>query len=160
LRLFKERLHNVTPAALAYGDREYLPPQGQFIPHPASNIPRGLGQWVNVGKDDKGFIPAPPVSEIHPSWFLLCWHQEPEISGLLLDSNALDVKVEPFTGPAHVTPRAATPEEWRRVRDLKETVEKESRWIAFEKPIRTRGLRLVFHKTADGPVARVNAVHV
>jgi len=51
VRLFADRFHNITPASLAYADREYLPPMGQYIPHPASNIPTGRGHWVNVGKD-------------------------------------------------------------------------------------------------------------
>lgn len=160
LRLFRERLHNETPFALAYADREYLPPNAQLAPHPAANLTRGLGHWVNVGKDNTGFIPAPPVSEIHPSWFLLSWPTERVLSGVWLDSSAEDVKVETFTGPAHVNPRAATPDEWRRVRGVKEKVEKDSRWITFEEPLRTRGLRLVFHKSAEGAVVKVNGLHV
>jgi hypothetical protein len=156
-RLFAERFHNITPASLAYADREYLPPMGQYIPNPASNIPSGRGHWVNVGKDDRGFIPAPPVSDLNPSWFLLSWQQEQSISGLWLDSNVQKLDVETFDGPATVNPRAATPAEWKRMRDWKEDG---SRFVSFVKPIRTRGLKLTFLKTDNGPVAQVNGLHV
>src|SRR5205823_1898653 len=35
VRLFAPRLHNLTPGALAYGDREYRPPLTDYIPLPA-----------------------------------------------------------------------------------------------------------------------------
>lgn len=165
IRLFSERVHNVTPEALAYADHEYKPPQTDFIPNLASNITSGTGHWVNVGKNQSGFIPAPPIGDTAPAWFMLSWQQEQTLTGLWLQSNIDKIEVETFTGPANVNPRAGTPSEWRRLRNVREQVEPvnqmyhNSRWISFEKPVTTRGLRLVILKTGEGPVANITGLH-
>lgn len=164
VRLYAERLHNSVPHALAYADREYRPPNTQFNPWPASHITSGKGTWVNVGKDNTGFIPAPPVTEINPSWFLLAWPAEQTVEGLWLVSDVEKYDVSYFAGPDTVNPRTGTPEEWRKLKDVTDTAvevgEKQTaRWIKFPKPVRTRGLKLTITRTSEGPVAAIRGLH-
>jgi hypothetical protein len=164
LRLSADRLHNVAPLAQPYADREYQPPHTDFIPEPITNIPEGRGRWVNVGKDERGFIPAAPVSEIAPSWFMLTWREEQSLTGLWLRSNVEKLELSTYDGPADVNPRAGTPEEWRKVRTLDEQFvslgkDDYARWVRFPQPIKTRGLRLLILKTSEGPVASITGLH-
>lgn len=162
LRLLPARLHNVTPEAMAYADREYRPPQTDYLPYPATAITAGRGPWINTGKNDKGFIPSPIVSELHPSWFLLSWQREQSLVGLWLQSNIEKLEVEYYAGPPQLNPRAGTSAEWRKVRTLNEQADpviRDTRWISFDTPIRTRGLRLNLLKTSEGPIATISGLH-
>lgn len=164
LRLYANRNANLTPWALAYADREFRPPNTYHNPWPASAVTTGKGHWVNVGKDQTGFIPAPAVSDIAPSWFLLAWNKEQTIEGLWLHSNITKETIEVFDGPSHINPRAGTPAEWRKVKDVTETSIQVSafetvRWLAFPRPVRSRGLRLTITKTAEGPIALIKGLH-
>lgn len=160
VRLFQERLYNFTPHGFAYGEREYRPPQTEYLPYPASAITAGKGSWVNVGKDGSGFIPAPVINDVSPTWFLLTWKDEQTLTGLWLDSNIQKLEIETFQGPSDLNPRAGTPAEWRKVKSLQEKFHPASGyWIGFDKPVRTRGLRLVILKSADGPVAKIDGLH-
>jgi hypothetical protein len=164
LRLLPTRLYNVTPLANAYGDREYTPPNSSYIPDPAANIPAGKGRWVNVGKDSNGLIPAPPVSDVHPSWFLLSWHEEQFLSGIALRWNAEKFAIQTYEGPADINPRAASADEWRTIEKFTERVVPLSqfenfRWIRFPQPVHTRGLRITILKSAEGPVASISSFH-
>jgi hypothetical protein len=164
LRLFTERLHNVAPLAQAYSDQEYMPPNTDFVPEPATNVPEGRGRWVNVGKNDRGFIPAPPVSEVAPSWFMLTWRDEQPLTGLWLRSNVEKFELHTYDGPADVNPRAGTPDEWRKVRTYDEQAaalgtHDTARWIRFPQPVSTRGLRLRLVKTSEGPIASIVGLH-
>lgn len=162
LRLFGERLHNVAPSALAYSSEEYTPPNTQFVPSPVTNLVTGQGHWVNAGKDNTGFVPRPAVSELHPAWVMLTWQAEQTLSGLWLRSNVEKIAVEVYTGPANVNPRAGTAEEWRRLRDVTESIAPEGErqrmhWLSFQ-PVATRGVRLTFLKTSEGPIATVHGL--
>jgi hypothetical protein len=164
LRVLPERWCNVVPASSAYADREYTPPNTAFVPEPATNIPAGTGRWVNAGKDNTGMVSAPAVSDIHPSWFLLAWRQEQPISGVLLRSSAERVEMHTFDGLSAVNPRAGTADEWRKVRKFdEEVVPLENneclRWVRFPEPIRTRGLRLTFLRSAQGAIVTVSGLH-
>ncbi|WP_020474723.1 hypothetical protein [Zavarzinella formosa] len=160
VRLFAERLLNAVPYALAYADREYRPPNGRHNPWPASSITSGGGHWVNVGKDNSGLIPAGPVSDVNPSWFIVSWPTERTIEGIYLVSNIDKFDVASFAGAEGVNPRAGIPDEWRSIKDATETSDQSgSRWVRFAKPVRTRGLRLTITRTAEGPVAKIFGLH-
>ena len=106
VRLFQDRLWNATPWSLAYADREFIPPNTDFVPNPASSIPAGNGFWANVGKNQNGLVAAPPVSDVAPSWFMLTWPAAQKLTQLWLHSNATKYDIEIFTGPSDVPPRA------------------------------------------------------
>lgn len=162
VRLYAERMHNLTPSAVAYAAEEYTPPNTQFVPNPASHVPAG-GTWINTGKNSQGFFARPAVTDVSPTWFLLTWQKEQELSGLFLDSNIHNFRIEVFTGPADVNPRAGTASEWRAVKPTAEDSfsPREHQfyyWVRFPATA-TRGLRLVINKTADGPLAVLNGFH-
>ena len=163
LRLMPGRFFNVTPLAAAYADREYTPPNTSFVPEPASNLPAGKGRWVNTGKNHVGLYSAPPVSDVHPSWFLLGWRGQQAIAGLVLRSNIEKFELHAFAGPPEINPRAGAPEEWRKIRQFDEQTvsvgSKENiRSIRFREPIATRGLRITILKSAEGPVAAIDGI--
>ena len=163
VRLFKERLLNVTPWSLAYADREFTPPNTDFVPNPASSIPAGQGFWVNVGKNQNGLVAAPPVSDVAPSWFMLTWPDAKKLTNLWLHSNATKYDIEVFTGPSDVHPRAGLSGEWRKIREPQETVlwsqmTENARLVTFA-PVATRAVRVRMTKTQEGPIAAVRGLH-
>ena len=163
VRLLQDRLLNVTPWSLAYGDREFIPPNTEFIPNPASLIPAGTGHWVNVGKNGSGFVAAPPISDVAPSWFMLTWPQPRQLTGLWLQSNVAKYELEFFHGPDDIHPRAAVKSEWRKLREFNDVVirshlDENARLISFP-PVATRGVRVRFTKTNSGPIALVRGFH-
>ncbi|WP_020473463.1 NHL repeat-containing protein [Zavarzinella formosa] len=160
VRIFRDRLHSVTPQAFAYADREYTPPEMSYCPTPASNIPKGIGGWVNVGKDGRGYVPAAAVSDINPSWFSLCWRDPQTVTRIWLHSNAEKYEIEAYAGPAAVHPLAGTAEEWRKLKNFTETASPYGgRWLDLSAPVATRGLRVTFLKTSSGAVAKVDGFH-
>lgn len=159
-RVFAERLLNAVPFALAYADREYRPPNTKFNPWPASNITSGNGEWVNVGKDNSGNVPAPPVTDVNPSWVIVSWPAERTVEGLFLVSNIDKLDVAAFAGADGVNPRAGTPDEWRTIKDATDTSDQNGgRWVRFAAPVRTRGLRLTITRTTEGPIAKIHGLH-
>lgn len=159
-RLFTERLFNAVPFALAYADREYRPPNTKFNPWPASSVTTGNGFWQNVGKDNNGFVPAAPLSDVNPAWFLVSWPTERTVEGLFLATNLDKFTVAAFVGAPGVNPRAGTPDEWQTLKDATETSDGAGgRWVRFAKPVRTRGLRLWATHSEEGAIAKIYGVH-
>lgn len=163
VRLFKARLQNVTPAARAYALHEYTSPESQAT-QSASYVTMAKSYWASSGKDDKGLVSTPTVSDIHPEWFLLTWDKPQTVTGIWLLSNTVTYSLEYFVGPESVNPRVGTPAEWRRVREFTERFEKERRdvghprWISFPSPLTTRGLRFNITKV-DGRQTQIATIH-
>ncbi|MCE9533434.1 MAG: hypothetical protein K8T89_20265 [Planctomycetes bacterium] len=163
VRLYRERLHNLTPSALAYAGEEFMPPNVYFVPNPASHITAGNGVWTNTGKDEKGFFRRPVVTDVDPTWFMLCWKDEQNLSGLILNSNAEKYGIEFFTGPGDINPRAGTASEWKRIKEPKEEAIfpgrfQSLRWVRFPE-VKTRGVRLTITKAEEGPLAVLSGLH-
>ncbi len=160
IRIFSERLHNITPAALAYADREYYKPPAPFshdYTYSAASLTTGEGVWESSGKNREGRIPTPPINDVTPSWFMLSWQEKQTVSGLWIEGNILSFEIDQYAGPESMHPRAGTEDEWKLLRDTKIT-DQQGKWIEFP-PITTRGLRIRITKTADPLVAKINGIH-
>ncbi len=155
LTVFKQRWQNLTPAALAYAGHEYTAPRSPntFF---ASHVTEGSGDWASSGPDSTGRVSTPDINDINPEWFMLAWNQPQVIHGLWLDSNLQTVTIDSYAGPDSLNPRVGTPREWRPLKKLVQHVDR-GRWIVFDEPIRTRGLRLNILKTEKTP--RVATIH-
>lgn len=123
LRLLAARLANHTPAAVANADTEHTA-TSQFSPpytHDAGHITRGYGEWVNSGKDNQGLNTRPPVTELQPAWFVLSWPDARRVDGVLLQENFSTFELQIFTGPPGINAAAATEQEWKTLRQFKQT---------------------------------------
>lgn len=161
LRLLKERYQNLTPAALAYARHEYSPPNNPNT-QTASLVATGAGAWASSGKNNNGQIETPPINDINPEWFVLAWDEKQPLTGLWISSNIVQWTLDTFIGPDDVNPRVGADDEWKRIRKLNERKESNGRrWIAFDTPVSTRGLRLNILKTeAKSPqVATIDGLH-
>lgn len=162
LRLFKSRLHSITPLGMAYASREfYRPPadaSSAFL-YEAALITKGTGAWYSAGKNSKQTVNTPVISDISPEWFMLAWHEPQTLSGLWLDTNLETWQLETFAGPENVNPRAGLASEWKKVRDL--TAETGGGlWIEFAKPITTRSLRFKITKVSgNAQIAWIASYH-
>lgn len=163
VRLLSSRLANITPAALPYGESEYTTPSiGLSAPftYAATIVTTGgWGHWQNTGKDHRGRVPRPPVSDIEPSWFILTWREPQTVAGLWLADNFQEVGVEQFAGPEDLNPRAGTNREWKKIKDAKQTAGRGGRWVGFAVPVTTRGLRIVATKTNENAIASIFGLH-
>jgi len=162
LRMYAQRLHNVTPGALAYAESEYVAysPFGPPNVHSANRITTGAwGHWQNTGVDAKGRTPRAPVSDVSPSWFMITWKQPQVISGFWLGDNFEEITVQYYNGPESINPRAGTDREWRLIRQDMPAVGG-GHFVALAQPITTRGLRINIQKTRDGAIARLTGAHV
>ncbi|MGE3406003.1 MAG: hypothetical protein AB7I37_04255 [Pirellulales bacterium] len=161
LWLFKARYQNVAPIGLAYARHEYTPPNSTNT-QAASLLTAGTGAWASSGKDNNGQVSTPPITDINPEWFMLAWDEPQPISGLWLASNIVTWSLDTFVGPDDVNPRAGTDDEWKRVRKFEERTEAGGRrWIKFDAPLATRGLRLNILKTdpKSSQVATIDGLH-
>lgn len=149
LRLMKPRLHNIVSAGIANGDAEYVRfsrfgPPAFFT---ASKIIDGSGKWQSHGPDETERVPRPPVSDIHPTWFVVSWDEPQMVSGLLLGSNFKSFKAYAFTGAAGLNPAVARREDWTRIKQ-EPRADGGGALMTFP-PITTRGLRIVAEATAN-----------
>ncbi|HUS58533.1 MAG TPA: hypothetical protein VM141_07760, partial [Planctomycetota bacterium] len=165
LRLFARRLHNITPLALANAESEYTAYSSLSPPHTyaASHITRGAGRWVNTGKDNLGRVLRPPTSDINPSWFVLSWWEEREISGMWLANDFVACDYYQFVGPPNVNPTVGTDREWKKLSRFARAVEPGRpmvQWVAFKEPVKTRGIKLLILKTAEPQVSTIDGFHV
>ncbi|MCL2701232.1 MAG: hypothetical protein FWE88_06015 [Phycisphaerae bacterium] len=161
-KIFAQRLHNVTPDALAYAESEYVAysPFGPPFTHRAAIVTSGdWGHWQNTGLDPRGRMPRAPVSDINPSWFMLTWKQPQIISSFWLGDNFEQLTVQYYSGPESINPRAGTDREWRLIRQ-EITPAAGGHFVTLAQPITTRGLRINILKTSHGPIARLNGAHV
>jgi hypothetical protein len=152
LRLFKARLQNMTPAAEAYASHEYYRKPADFTPPflwAATRVTSGQGDWQSAG-ENKGRIEAAPISDVLPEWFVLSWPKPQTISGLWVHGSIRRYSLEYFTGDDSVNPNVGLATEWKTVKNATETM-RHGRWIGFDKPITTRGLRINITKTDGKP---------
>ena len=161
LRLFIRRLQNTVPGATAYASHEFYRKPADFTPpflFAASRVTNGTGDWESAGENG-GRIYATPISDVLPEWFMLAWDKPQTIDGLWLHGSVRRYTLEYFAGADSVSPRAGVASEWKSVKSTVET-QKQGRWIAFEKPIATRGLRLTITKVDGRPmVAIIDGLH-
>lgn len=155
LRLFRERLHNVTPAATAYAEREYTPPMSATS-YTASLVTSARGEWQSAGKDQNGFVSVPAVSDVNPTWYMVTWPEPQTLSGFWSKENFTKIEVDVYVGGDEINPRVATEREWKRLKDVTQKVQG-GRWVAFA-PTTTRGVRIRILKTEDGGIAKMSGL--
>lgn len=165
VRFFAERCFNAAPLAGARARTEYQAPENAGGAAWRAIAPaRGRGSWVSAGVNADGSIPVPPVSDVNPQWYILAWDEPRAISGLYLQDNFGDYKVDVFIGAAGATPLAGVDAEWKKIKEeqIREN-RQQGRWIQFAEPVKTTGLRIrIFKALTDkggaSPVARLDAI--
>ncbi len=107
----RQRLANVTPAAVGSGER------APFGAHPDA-IPRGEA-WFNTGKDPRPGAPKQiqrgPVSAALPSWYILSWDTPQSLAGLWLSCNADQYRLYVYRGAEGLNPAVAPESAWKRI---------------------------------------------
>ena len=144
---------NIAPLAAARARSEYLAPLNLGNEeHRAVRPAHGTGDWASAGPNANGIIQAPPVSDVHPQWYVLGWTEPHAITAVQIKGNLAEFRVETFTGPDTITPLAGVDSEWRRVKQAEHRIERrDGIQIIFTKPLTTRGLRLWITKVAGDP---------
>jgi hypothetical protein len=140
--LFKNRLFNLTPYAVAQGD------SGPFGADP-SRVIQG-GAWQNTGPDREGKYIVPPVSSVNPSWFTLVWEKPQALSAVRLLSNADQFLLFAFEGSDRANPALASDKDWQRVRfeeAFKQKTQNETECSVTFPTVTTRALKLVILET-------------
>lgn len=165
VRLYGARLGNAALQAGARAKSEYQAPANlRGALYQAVAPLRGRGSWASAGPNEAGSIPAPPVSDIHPQWFILGWDQPHTLAGLYLQDNFGQFDVDVFTGGTGAPPLAGIEQEWRKLRpDQLQTASQQGRWVRFAEPVTTTGLRLRIQKAltekgAESRVARLDTL--
>lgn len=160
LRLFKDRLHNVTPAGFAYASAEYTPPMSPNT-YAAADVASGSGVWINAGKDNRGRIPSGAINDINPAWFMMAWPTEQKLQGLWINDNFRKIELEYFAGPANVNPHVGLAGEWKVLKKFTQAEFAHGRWVEFA-PLTTRGVRIRILKTdeREPQVATITGLHV
>ena len=157
LRLFRDRLYNLTPQATAYAEHEYTPPMSA-VTYTASLVTSARGEWQSAGKDQNGFVSVPAISDINPTWYLLTWPKAQTLSGFWSKENFSKIEIDAYVGGDEINPRVATEREWKRVREATESAQG-GRWVSFP-PTTTRGLRIRILKSEEGGIARMSGLSV
>ena len=151
LRLFRARLANLSPYACAVANREYAAPEGfGGSTHAAADLVRARGPWTSAGKNADGNITTPAVSDVDPCWIVLAWDEPRTIGGLYLQDNFTAIRFDTYRGPEHLSPLLATDREWKPMDPKARKMRvKNGRWVQFQTPITTRGLRIYTDKVLD-----------
>jgi hypothetical protein len=160
IRIWADRLHNVTPAARAYAEREYNKPSGNFSApflYSAARVTSSRAPWISAGPDSSGKINVAPISDVAPTWFMLTWDEPQTLRGLWIDGNLRQYELDVFTGPSGVNPRTGTAAEWRPLPSVKR-LDRNGTWIEFD-PTTTRGIRWRITRTEDSSVAEIRGLH-
>jgi hypothetical protein len=157
LRLFRERLYNLTPQATAYAEHEYTPPMSA-VTYTASLVTSARGEWQSAGKDQNGFVSVPAISDINPTWYLLTWPKAQTLSGFWSKENFSKIEIDAYVGGDEINPRVATEREWKRVREATESIQG-GRWVSIP-PTMTRGLRIRILKSEESGIARMSGLAV
>lgn len=148
-RLYARRLFNVAPDAAVAAKSQYQAPTnfgGRL--HAAADVVRGRGPWESNGKDDRGEVRGPFISDVQPCWYALAWEETRPIVGLVSVDNFVTLHCESYRGPEAGNPLIGTEKEWARVKSRfrgGQDVHVRSdhgRWTRFKEPVETRGLRL------------------
>lgn len=143
LRLFKRRLHNLTPNARAQAESDY----GGAT---ARRITQGTGHWQNtgiVGIGQHARMIRMRITELEPSWFAVSWNRPQSVVGLSLKHNFTDFKLDCFTGT--VNPLAGSEDQWEPLR-FKPDEALGPDWLCGE-TVETTGIRIRVHETKGGP---------
>lgn len=140
VRLLEARLQNVTPLGTANAEAEFTP--ASLITH--QNGGKG---WESSGKDDKGFNPRPPLTDLQPSWFILSWDAPRQLTGLVMEDNFEKFTLQTYVGPAGLNPAVGSRDEWKAVKTFTAGRLGKSRTITFPGGLETRGLRIEITKT-------------
>ena len=165
VRFFAERCFNVAPLAGARAKTEYQAPDnfGGAAWHAIAPA-RGRGSWASAGVNADGNIPVPAISDINPQWYILAWDEPHILSGLYLQDNFGDFKLDVFNGAPGSTPLAGVETEWQKLKVAQVQVSNlQGRWIQFPETQKTMGIRIRINKalTAKGeasPVAKIEAL--
>ncbi|HUW30484.1 MAG TPA: hypothetical protein VM223_02615, partial [Planctomycetota bacterium] len=169
LRIFSRRLHNVVPWALANAESEYTRYSSLSPPHTfaAADIVKGRGSWINTGKDKEGRILRPPTSDVYPSWFVLSWRDEKQITGMWSNDDFLACDYFYFIGPPNMNPTVGSDKDWKKLRvhgdrsgRTQSRGNRIQHWIEFDKPITTRGIKMLIMKTTEPQVSVIDGCHV
>jgi len=166
-RFHKERFHSVTPLAHANAQMEYTVWPAAAPPHTyaARDVLRG-GEWRSSGKNKEGNNVTPPITDMHPMWFVLSWKEPQTIQALALRTNVIDARVYSFIGPPEINPAVGTKDEWKWQRKARMAGRAGRNhglvWLVFDEPIETRGLKLDIRGTdqQDPQVAWISTLHV
>ncbi len=167
VRIYTARCVNVAPLAGARARSEYhAPARFGGGAQRAIDVARGHGSWVSAGVNDEGNIPVPVIGELNAQWYVLAWDQPRTLTGLYLQDNFAELRIDGFTGAAGVTALAGLDAEWRRIPAAQvATTSQQGRWITFTEPLRTSGLRLripraLTQKGASSQIATLDALLV
>jgi hypothetical protein len=165
VRFYEERCFNIAPLAGARARIEYQAPDSAGGATWRAIAPaRGRGSWVSAGVNANGNIPVPVVSDVNPQWYILAWDEPHVVSGLYLQDNFGEFKLDVFNGAAGASPLAGVDAEWRKLRPEQFTVSRQQgRWIRFVEPVKTTGLRIrilkaLTDKGAASQVAKLDAI--
>ncbi len=161
LRLFRPRLHNLVPDALANGEAEYTAFHDLGPPTPffAANITRGAGAWQSHGPElQSKRIPRAPVSDVDPTWFVVSWDAPQALCGILLQSNFRKFQLLTYQGPPGMNPAVGGTGDWVKV---KYTARDDGgrRWLTFP-PLTTRGLKLLVIDAGGDRFGRIDGLQV
>ncbi|MCE9561349.1 MAG: hypothetical protein K8U57_04785, partial [Planctomycetes bacterium] len=140
--LFRSRLFNLTPYAIAQGD---IGPHGTE----PSVVIQG-GTWHNTGPDREGKYVTQPISSVNPSWFTLVWDTPQALSAVRLHSNVDQFLLFAFAGNDRANPALAPDKDWQRVRfeeASKEKTQNETQCSVTFPTVTTRALKLVILET-------------
>ena len=161
LWLLKDRLHNILPGGVGNAREEYTRPK---YPHTyaAADVATASGAWLNSGLDKLGRNLRPPITDLDPCWFVLSWPQKRAIKCIFVQDNFADIKLYSFIGAAGLNPAVGTDAEWKWQRAFTQVRKGGGRWIEFNDPIVTRGVKFLILKTAapQTQVATITAMHV
>jgi len=162
LWLLQGRFHNVMADAVANAPEEYHRAGSAYGPTPAhtyaaADVASGRGAWIGSGLDENGRNLRPPVSELNPTWFAASWQQPREIRAIHVNDNFLEFKLLEFIGEAGINPAIASDREWRRVRAFKEH-RRGGRWIVFDQPLATRGIKFDVLKVGAHANSRITQI--
>ena len=148
-RFFKRRIFNATPRAI--GIAETLP--WGWGPNA---IPMGH-VWKNTGADmETGRIPRPPISSVHPSWYILSWEQDLDVVGVILRSSATEYHLYSYRGNPEENPGVAHRLDWEKIRPDSSN----NGWLSLP-PTKTRAVKMGITRAGrNSPIVNINAFHV
>ncbi|HSI35338.1 MAG TPA: hypothetical protein VK986_17290, partial [Tepidisphaeraceae bacterium] len=112
-------------------------------------------QWANMAQNSTGDRPA-VISAQDPEWVMLTWAAPVKVSGVgAAFAGFSEADVEIFAGPADVHPREGAASMWQKVGaysglKAKYPATLAVEWLAFEKEVTTRALRVRMTKAMGG----------
>jgi hypothetical protein len=160
LRFYAPRLYNIVPDGVANGEADWInvgdlhPP----IPHTAANIISGSSDWQSHGPDNKNFINRDIITKTSPTWFVVSWKNNREISAIRLDSNFSKYLVFAFKGPDGINPTVSGENDWNQI-SCSVRNDGDASLISFD-PINTRGIKFLVTDSSDKKFGRIEGLHI